>query len=104
MIYSDKFERRMYGKENTVCITSARGLWYILPTPWKPEGLQAKSSVPERENMDKKINHYQLTPQPDKLQRQCAIWKTEAAPTGALYDARALVLTFGQLSYHGFCL
>ena len=67
----------------------------MLQTLWKPEGLQAKNCLPERENIDKKNNHDRQIPQPDNLQRQCAILKTEAVPTGALYDARALVQTCG---------
>ena len=68
---------------------------------WKPEGLHAHTEKPmidyqNRENMDIKSTTIKLTPQPDKLQRRCALWKAGAAPTGTLYDARALVLTFGS--------
>ena len=41
-----------------------------------------------------KTSTTKLTPLPDKLQGQSALWKSGAAPTGALYDAGALELTF----------
>ena len=68
---------------------------------WKPKGLHAHTEKPmidyqNRENTDNKINHDQTDTTTRQLQRQRALWKSGAAPTGALFDARALVLIYGS--------